>query len=96
MASVLCKKPKAFKFPDSMEVHFQCTIQICRYQCPDQCSGESGAPTNGGYVSKRIGTSAQPRGRRDVSEAERQDVGINRIIQVTPQFHIHSSIAKLV
>ena len=20
-----------------MEVHFQCTIQICRYQCPDQC-----------------------------------------------------------
>lgn len=29
---------QAFKFPDSMEVHFQCTIQICRYQCPDQCS----------------------------------------------------------
>ena len=25
-----------------MEVHFQCTIQICRYQCPDQCpSGPS-------------------------------------------------------
>lgn len=31
---------QAFKFPDSMEVHFQCTIQICRYQCPDQCSAE--------------------------------------------------------
>jgi Zona pellucida-like domain len=29
---------QAFKFPDSMEVHFQCTIQICRYQCPDPCS----------------------------------------------------------
>lgn len=29
---------QAFKFPDSMEVHFQCTIQICRYQCPDQCA----------------------------------------------------------
>jgi len=29
---------QAFKFPDSMEVHFQCTIQICRYQCPEQCS----------------------------------------------------------
>ncbi|XP_041763170.1 uncharacterized protein LOC121588832 isoform X1 [Anopheles merus] len=29
---------QAFKFPDSMEVHFQCTIQICRYQCPDQCT----------------------------------------------------------
>ncbi|XP_067009118.2 uncharacterized protein dy, partial [Anabrus simplex] len=32
---------QAFKFPDSMEVHFQCTIQICRYQCPDQCSDPS-------------------------------------------------------
>lgn len=35
---------QAFKFPDSMEVHFQCTIQICRHQCPDQCSsGGAGA-----------------------------------------------------
>ncbi|XP_071451442.1 uncharacterized protein [Hetaerina americana] len=35
---------QAFKFPDSMEVHFQCTIQICRYQCPDQCAdGTPGA-----------------------------------------------------
>lgn len=33
---------QAFKFPDSMEVHFQCTIQICRHQCPEQCSA-SGA-----------------------------------------------------
>lgn len=33
---------QAFKFPDSMEVHFQCTIQICRYQCPDQCSDGNG------------------------------------------------------
>ncbi|XP_011142579.2 uncharacterized protein LOC105185058 [Harpegnathos saltator] len=32
---------QAFKFPDSMEVHFQCTIQICRYQCPEQCSKSS-------------------------------------------------------
>ncbi|KAL6446245.1 hypothetical protein ACFW04_001094 [Cataglyphis niger] len=32
---------QAFKFPDSMEVHFQCTIQICRYQCPEQCSESS-------------------------------------------------------
>jgi hypothetical protein len=29
---------QAFKFPDSMEVHFQCTIQICRHQCPEQCA----------------------------------------------------------
>lgn len=34
---------QAFKFPDSMDVHFQCTIQICRPHCPDQCA----APANG-------------------------------------------------
>ncbi|XP_066581919.1 uncharacterized protein [Prorops nasuta] len=41
---------QAFKFPDSMEVHFQCTIQICRYQCPEQCSESSpllDGPTSG-------------------------------------------------
>jgi len=40
---------QAFKFPDSMEVHFQCTIQICRYQCPDQCSEPSS--TTQTYIS---------------------------------------------
>lgn len=34
---------QAFKFPDSMEVHFQCTIQICRYACPEQCPSAGGA-----------------------------------------------------
>ena len=36
---------QAFKFPDSMEVHFQCTIQICRYQCPDQCDSGTSSST---------------------------------------------------
>merc|ERR1719210_3313065 len=40
---------QAFKFPDSMEVHFQCTIQICRYQCPDQC--EAPKPASDSYGS---------------------------------------------
>ena len=26
---------QAFKFPDSMNVHFQCVIQVCRFNCPD-------------------------------------------------------------
>ncbi len=35
-----------------MEVHFQCTIQICRYQCPDQCdSGKNQQPSYGGGSS---------------------------------------------
>ncbi|XP_059081484.1 cuticlin-4-like [Tigriopus californicus] len=25
---------QAFKFPDSMNVHFQCVIQVCRFSCP--------------------------------------------------------------
>nr|CAH7756560.1 unnamed protein product [Callosobruchus chinensis] len=38
---------QAFKFPDSMEVHFQCTIQICRYHCPDQCADGNSLTHNG-------------------------------------------------
>ncbi|XP_077295418.1 uncharacterized protein LOC143917711 [Arctopsyche grandis] len=47
---------QAFKFPDSMNVHFQCVIQVCRYNCPEpKCSGlghglssEYGVPLLGG------------------------------------------------
>lgn len=36
---------QAFKFPDSMNVHFQCVIQVCRYNCPEpKCGGEYGPP----------------------------------------------------
>lgn len=45
---------QAFKFPDSMEVHFQCTIQICRYQCPDPCSDHSSAPSSGGETHVNV------------------------------------------
>lgn len=30
---------QAFKFPDSMNVHFQCVIQVCRFNCPDPVCG---------------------------------------------------------
>lgn len=58
---------QAFKFPDSMEVHFQCTIQICRYQCPDQCSD---APLESLRDDRRY--------KREVGS----EVGLNRIIKV--------------
>nr|NVI73354.1 dusky-like protein [Cucujiformia] len=48
---------QAFKFPDSMNVHFQCVIQVCRYNCPEpKCghglglSGDYGVPALGGNV----------------------------------------------
>ncbi|KAG8035172.1 hypothetical protein G9C98_001662 [Cotesia typhae] len=41
---------QAFKFPDSMNVHFQCVIQVCRYNCLEPKCGhpglEYGAPSN--------------------------------------------------
>jgi len=34
---------QAFKFPDSMNVHFQCVIQVCRHECPEpSCDGDGG------------------------------------------------------
>jgi len=50
---------QAFKFPDSMEVHFQCTIQICRYQCPDQCSDPLSIhhPNHAGLLEAHAGPS---------------------------------------
>ncbi|KAL7034506.1 hypothetical protein ACKWTF_007992 [Chironomus riparius] len=39
---------QAFKFPDSMNVHFQCVIQVCRYNCPEpKCHGQGALA--GGY-----------------------------------------------
>lgn len=39
---------QAFKFPDSMSVHFQCVIQVCRYECPEPvCSHQPGQPSVG-------------------------------------------------
>ncbi|XP_040578620.1 cuticlin-1 isoform X2 [Lepeophtheirus salmonis] len=33
---------QAFKFPDSMNVHFQCVVQVCRDYCPDPiCSDKT-------------------------------------------------------
>ena len=45
---------QAFKFPDSMNVHFQCVVQVCRGACPDpQCGGGGGGviPSGDSYGS---------------------------------------------
>jgi hypothetical protein len=63
---------QAFKFPDSMEVHFQCTIQICRHQCPEQCT-QPGGP--GGYVGKS-GLPA-PGDRDDAARRRRRSAQLN-------------------
>lgn len=53
---------QAFKFPDSMNVHFQCVIQVCRFKCPEpQCGGGYSGPAisgpaigGGGYSGPSI------------------------------------------
>lgn len=54
---------QAFKFPDSMNVHFQCVIQVCRYNCPEpKCGGhgghglEYGVPALGGLGGNALGS----------------------------------------
>ncbi|XP_066942132.1 uncharacterized protein [Macrobrachium rosenbergii] len=69
---------QAFKFPDSMEVHFQCTIQICRYQCPAQCSDE----TIGGGYEAPVSLGRAKREAEDKEEGKQKDIGVNRVIQV--------------
>ncbi|XP_050313381.1 uncharacterized protein LOC126748297 [Anthonomus grandis grandis] len=63
---------QAFKFPDSMNVHFQCVIQVCRYNCPEpKCGGhglglEYGTPAlagntiGGDYAHGNIGAEYGP------------------------------------
>ncbi|XP_063598562.1 LOW QUALITY PROTEIN: uncharacterized protein LOC134775057 [Penaeus indicus] len=70
---------QAFKFPDSMEVHFQCTIQICRYQCPAQCSEESAVYPAAGTIGR---AKRETEGDAKAEPEEPKDIGVNRVIQV--------------
>nr|NVI73395.1 dusky-like protein [Cucujiformia] len=56
---------QAFKFPDSMNVHFQCVIQVCRYNCPEpKCglglSSEYGVPALGGSHGNNLNAEYGP------------------------------------
>lgn len=57
---------QAFKFPDSTEVHIQCTVQICRQQCEDQCS-----------INRRKRQALEGEGVGEVRE-----IGLNSVLQV--------------
>lgn len=84
---------QAFKFPDSMEVHFQCTIQICRYRCPEQCSdgghnvigphAEYGPPQLDAYpVGAEIRRDERRVRRQRRATSPEKEVGVNRVIRV--------------
>ena len=86
---------QAFKFPDSMDVHFQCTIQICRPHCPEQCAVASAGlnhqipPGHELYAASSHSSSVvRPREERDVSHkafnesTQITEIGLNRVIRV--------------
>jgi len=63
---------QAFKFPDSMNVHFQCVVQVCRGACPEpNCGGGSlpvtpnidsyGSP-QGAPISNNVDSYGSPQG----------------------------------
>ena len=84
---------QAFKFPDSVNVHFQCVIQVCRFSCPEAiCDGTSSgfASSVGGGTSQQSVYAGLP-GRRRKREAlnptvlpknETIDVPASRVVQV--------------
>lgn len=48
----------AFKFPDTMNVQIQCTVEVCRHGCPDAChKGPYPAPVREIHPKISIGTS---------------------------------------
>ena len=70
---------QAFKFPDSMNVHFQCVIQVCRYQCPEpKCGGQRDydiTPRIPAGDYQAAGSDKKP----VVVEGQKADVSENRI-----------------
>ena len=54
---------QAFKFPDSMNVHFQCVVQVCRGACPNpQCGGGAVLGGGGGVSSPNTDSYGAPQG----------------------------------
>lgn len=86
---------QAFKFPDSMNVHFQCVIQVCRHECPEPAceggsSGESYNPSRGlvSGTSERDGELTS--GTRTVGVGTRASSSNNRY----PIYRPPSSVAS--
>lgn len=89
---------QAFKFPDSMNVHFQCVIQVCRHECPEPAcdsSGESYSPPRGTVVSgssERDGELTS--GTRTVGVGTRASSSSNRFPIYRPAPTSYSSFSR--
>nr|CAD7424712.1 unnamed protein product [Timema monikensis] len=80
---------QAFKFPDSMNVHFQCVIQVCRYNCPEpKCvSGDYGVPALGGPHGNGLSGEYGPPNSPGSGNTHHQDFGSLSLSEyATPAF----------
>ena len=58
---------QAFKFPDSMNVHFQCVIQVCRFNCPDPVCPDDPAQASAPSFNVQASVTAAPAFGGDLS-----------------------------
>lgn len=77
---------QAFKFPDSMNVHFQCVIQVCRHECPDPAC--EGSREGDGYVPP-----ARDSDSRLVAVGNRMTAQSSRVPVYRPAAASHTSSA---
>ena len=69
----------AFKFPDTMNVQIQCTVEVCRHGCPDACQkGPYPTPVREIHPKVQLGTAPNNQPRIKPEEEPKpvyQDVG---------------------
>lgn len=61
----------AFKFPDTMDVHIQCKVVICRHGCPEPCSSDFNAQRIGERIGAPVASGqgyASRTGQRETEE----------------------------
>lgn len=61
----------AFKFPDTMNVQIQCTIEVCRHGCPDACQ-KGPYPTPVREIHSSVNFGHQPQQPRQPTEHDQE------------------------
>lgn len=72
----------AFKFPDMIDVHVRCTVEICRHGCPDHCTkGSRPTRDHEGQYSENKEVATSP------NELNEDNKNIEEIPKQKPDIH---------
>ncbi|CAG7720841.1 unnamed protein product [Allacma fusca] len=74
----------AFKFPDMLNVHMRCTVEICRHGCPDHCTPHE-LPSGSKPVGQKVDAPTNHIQEQVVSESIQSVVKANEVPQATPK-----------